>query len=203
MTDLITDAEHREAIRLLVEALGKHDLKVMALGSTALLLRTGRLGTTKDVDIHAFPLEDAERSFDTLEVIARDLGGHQKLSPDGATTTLWIPVRGLMVPVGLIEGGSEFITPEVLRDAIKTATVIAGAYVPSWEHFIAMKAEAHFDRTGEAQRKYLADLTLIRDRLPIGSRLDAKELERVIRLRPSRKHADMLATAFRIFARNL
>lgn len=116
------------------------------------------------------------------------------------TITLNITVRGKSITVELIEGTDECISPEVLSDAVKTAANVGDVLVPSWAHFVAMKAEAHYDRLGQEKQKYLGDLTLVRARLEErGVKLRRKELGRVIRMRHKRKQDDMLATVFRIF----
>ena len=197
-TEPITDAEHKEALHLLATELEKHGFHLMALGSSAVLLKSGALGGTKDVDIHAFHVEDVAKYWDVLDAVATALGGHYKFEKDGASVTMHINVQGRMVPVEFIEGREDFIEPHVLADALKSAKMVDGVYVPSWEHLVAMKTEAFFDRTGVKRQKYLDDLGTMRERIEReGTKLDAGELERVIRLRPERKHQEMLLTAFR------
>jgi hypothetical protein len=196
--DLITDVEHREALRMLSAELAKRGYGMMALGSSAVLLKSGAIGSTKDVDVHPFHIEDVEKYWTVLDEIATALKGHYKFEKDGASVTLQITVRGRMVPVEFIEGREDFIEPHVLADALKSAKVVEGVYVPTWEHLVGMKTEAYFDRTGEKKTKYLADLGVIRERIEAaGEKLGAAELERVIRLRPEKKHQEMLQTAFR------
>lgn len=188
-------------MRLIAAELHKRGFGLMALGSSAVLLKSGAVGSTKDVDVHPFHVEDVEKYWTVVEEVAHALGGHHKFEKDGASITLHIRVRGQMVPVEFIEGREDFIEPEVLADALKSAKVVDGIHVPSWEHLVAMKTEAWYDRTGEKRVKYLADLGRIRERVEAAREsLKAAELERVIKLRPARKHEEMLATAFRELA---
>lgn len=88
----------------------------------------------------------------------------------------------------------------MLEDAKRSAQDVNGILVPSWEHVAVMKAEAWFDRTGEVRNKYREDMVkLAALSAKNGTTLDAAELERLVRLRPARKHDDMLATVFRLF----
>ncbi|MHB8584889.1 MAG: nucleotidyltransferase [Thermoplasmatota archaeon] len=127
----IGDDDHREAVRIVDRELAQRGFRLMALGSTALLLRTGRLGTTKDVDLHPFPVQDFETYLDATQDLARQLGGNAILEKDGASITLNISVRGKMVSVELIEGADEWISPAILADAVKTAENVGNILVPS------------------------------------------------------------------------
>ena len=201
MTDApITDADHREALRALAAHFRPHGLRILALGSSAVLLKSGMAGGTKDIDVHPFPVGDFERYWDAVGAVAQSLGGTVKLEPDGASITMHISTPHGMAPVELIEGREDFIEPHVLKDATETAHDVDGVLVPSWEHIAAMKAEAWFDRTGEARGKYREDMVKLAARFATdGTRLHAAELERLVRLRPARKQAEMLGTLFRVF----
>lgn len=205
MTDVpISDAEHREALRALAAEFAKHGIRIMALGSSAVLLKSGMAGGTKDIDVHPFPVGDFEKYWDAIELVAKNLGGTVKIEPDGASITMHIRIRDRMVPVELIEGREDFIEPHVLDDAKKSAQDVNGILVPSWEHVAVMKAEAWYDRTGETRAKYREDMVKLASRFAEdGTRLDAAELERLVKLRPERKHEEMLSTIFRVLDRVL
>lgn len=199
---LITAEEQREAVALVARELGKRGLKVLALGSVAVLLRTGvTTSSSKDIDLHPFPVEDFIHYHDAIEEAAKALHGHMKLEPDGASITMHVPIRGGDVPVELITGREDFIHPNVLADAVKSAVVREGILVPTWEHLIAMKAEAWFDRTGPEKQKYLLDLSTIRDRTgEERAPLKRRELRRLVEMREARKREEMLRTIERVFA---
>lgn len=188
----VTDEEHRQAVQVLVRELGKGGLSILAVGSTAVLFATGRLGMTKDADVHPFPVEDWLAYHDLLEAVLERLGGTLQLETDGASMTAHIPVRGRNVPVELIEGREDFIQPEVLADAVASSRVIDGVHVPTWEHIVTMKAEAWFDRTGSKKDKFLEDLGELRDRIQDrGASLSRSEVRRLVGMRPERKHDAM------------
>lgn len=136
---------------------------------------------------------------DAIEAATKALKGTMKQEPDGASITLHVPVRGRDVPIELITGG-EFITPEVLADAVKTATPREGLFIPSWEHLATMKAEAWFDRTGPEKAKYLLDLANLRDLMAQeAAPLSRREVRRLVRMREDRKRREMLLTIERVF----
>lgn len=204
MDALVTPEEQREATRLVAGELAKHGLEVLVLGSVAVLLRVGgavRTSSTKDVDMHAFPVGDVVQYWDILEASAKNLHGSMRMGTDGAAFVLHVPVQGRDVPVEIIEGNEDFIPPMVLVDAVETAIRIDGVWVPTWEHIAVMKAEAWFDRTGDMKRKYLEDLATLAGHLrPGAERLNRSELKRLVAMREERKRQDMLLTLERVFA---
>lgn len=200
MAEAITDDEHREALGILSKEFADRGLRMLALGSSAVLLKAGIAGGTKDIDIHLFPIGDVLEYTDVIEEIAKGLGGHSAWKPDGAVFVMHIRVRGSMIPVEIIEGGADFIELHVFEDMRKSAKEVNGVLVPSWEHIVGMKAEAWWDRTGSRREEYREDLVAIAQGVEQGGeKLDATELERVIRLRQDKKHDGMLELVFRTF----
>lgn len=196
-----TAREQIEALYRLAEELQEDDVGVLALGSAAVILKTGqRSTTTKDLDLHVFPVEDILALHDTIEQAIDRLGGTMAWEPDGATITAHVPVGGREISVEIVFGRDQFIHPEVLEDAVETAEEREGVLVPSWEHIVAMKAEAWFDRTGRQQDKYLADLRSIREWMDEqDGGLSESEVRRLVELRPERKRREMMLTVGRVF----
>lgn len=193
--------EQIEALHDLADELRKGDVGVLVLGSAAVVARTGqRSTTTKDLDLHAFPVDDVLELQSVLEDAIGRLGGSMRWEPDGASITAHVPVGGREIPVEIVLGRDEFIPPEVLEDAVDTAEEQDGVLVPSWEHLVTMKAEAWFDRTGRRRDKYLEDLRTIRDWMDEQDEgLSEGEVRRLVGLRPERKRREILLTIGRIF----
>lgn len=193
--------EQVEALDSLATELRKTGIGVLALGSAAVILRTGqRSTTTKDLDLHVFPVDDILELEDKLDDALERLGGTMQWEPDGATITAHVPTGGREIPVEIVLGRDEFISPEVLADAVETAEDRDGVLVPSWEHIVTMKAEAWFDRTGTQRNKYLADLRSIREGMDEQDEdLREDEIHRLIAFRPERKRREMALTIGRIF----
>ena len=193
--------EQLQALGTIAEELRETDLDVLAPGSAAVVLRTGQRSiVTKDLDVHPFPSDDVLDLWDGIEEAIQRLGGSVEWEPDGATITAHVPMAGRDLPVEFVLGRENFIEPEVLEDAMETAEKRERVLVPSWEHIVVMKAEAWFDRTGREQETYLRDLTDIRDWMEeTGTSLQRGEVERLVELRPERKHREMMLTIGRIF----
>jgi predicted nucleotidyltransferase len=195
--EVFTPDEMRMAARKVAEAIRPLGLRTMVLGRLAILLLFDVGGTSKDVDLHPFPIDEVEleQVFDRLQETVEAEGGHLRLEPDGKSMTLFTVVDDRTVPVELIFGGEDWISPEVLADAVRTGSERGGLYVPSSEHLFTMKAEAAIDRrVGDVALKSRADMVQIsfeaqRTRRP----LDPVEVRRLVRMRPGRKRARMLA----------
>lgn len=199
-----TAEEQLAALERIAHELEGSDLGILALGSAAVVMRTGQRGTTtKDLDLHAYPVDDILAFEDGLRDAIERLDGRMSWEPDGASITAHVPHGAREIPVEFILGREDFIEPEVLEDAVETAETAEeheGILVPSWEHIVTMKAEAWFDRTGQEQRKYLSDLADIRDWMAEQDLdLDQAEARRLVGLRPERKRRDMLLTIGRVF----
>lgn len=199
---MVTPDEQLQVLRALADRLRAHGRRVLALGSAAVVLRTGQVdATTKDLDVFAYPVDDVVEFEEAIREAVEKLDGSARWEPDGASITLRVPVNGQDVPVEVILGREDFIQQEVLEDAVDGAGEAEDVLVPSWEHVVAMKAEAWFDRVGEEQRKYLLDLARIADSLDgHDERLDREEIQRIVELRPERKRTEMLRTIERVFA---
>lgn len=193
--------EQVEALNEIADELRRGDLGVLALGSAAVVLRTGqRSTTTKDLDLHVFPVDDVLELEETIQEAIARLGGTMQWEPDGASITAHVPVNGREIPVEIVLGRDEFIQPGVLEDAVEGAEDLQGVLVPSWEHIVTTKAEAWFDRAGRRQEKYLADLRTIREWMDDEDEsLSSDEVRRLVELRPERKHRDMMLTIGRVF----
>ncbi len=200
-----TAEEQLQALQRIAAKLRGRGLEVLALGSAAVALRTGQRGSvTKDLDLHAFPVKDILAFQDAIEGAVEALDGHMQWEADGSSITAHVPIGGREIPVEFVLGREDFIEPEVLEDAVGDAEKREGLLVPSWEHIVAMKAEAWFDRTGQEKRKYLEDLRSIGDWMAEhGQGIRRVEVRRVVEMRPDRKHREMLLTIERIFARVL
>ena len=83
----------------------------------------------------------------------------------------------------------------------KTSSIVDGIFVPTWEHLILMKAEAYVDRRAdETKRKYLDDLVELHSELrSTGKTIGEEEMDRIIRLRPSRKRTELRKLVIAIF----
>ena len=79
-----------------------------------------------------------------LESIVKEEGGHVRWEPDGRSMTVAYPLADRLIPVEIVLGGEDWISPEVLEDAIGTGTYIDHVLVPSPEHLLVMKAEAYW-----------------------------------------------------------
>lgn len=202
MTDAlpVTDDEHRKAVFALVEEFGRFGLRLLALGSTALLFKLGSVGHTKDADLHPFPVEDSLQYLDAVDAVCSSLDARYRIEPDGSSITLHVPIDGRDVPVELIEGREDFVQPEVLADAVATGSPREGVVVPTWEHVVTMKAEAWYDRPGRMKQKFLEDLLELRDRLKQESViLSLAEVHRLVAMRTARKRVAMEVELGRIF----
>lgn len=190
-----------KALEKIADEVREEGRDVLALGSAAVVLRTGhRSTTTKDLDVHAFPVDDIVALEEDLRDAIERLGGTMQWEPDGATITAHIPVGGWEIPVEFVFGRENFIEPEVLADAVDVAEERDGVLVPSWEHIVTMKGEAWFDRTGRKREKYLQDLRTIREWMDEeGGSLSRDEVRRLVELRPQRKRREMLLTIGRVF----
>ncbi|MBI4394341.1 MAG: nucleotidyltransferase [Euryarchaeota archaeon] len=201
---LVSDDEQREVLRLLAREFHTDGLHLLVLGSTARLFKTGHHGATKDMDLHPFPVGDVENYLAVIERVAAALHGHYRIEPDGASISLYVPTPNGDVPVELIEGREDFISPEVLKDAVMTAGKADDIYVPSWEHLVAMKAEAMFDRVGAQKARFSEDLLQMAKTLSAsGEMLGRGEVNRIVALRPERKRDAMRLALERIFALNM
>ncbi len=167
---------------------------VLVLGRVAMAFLFDLGGSSKDVDVHPFPLEDKDlvRMADLIE---RELGprGRLRWEPDGRSLTVIVPIGDRDVPVELVLGGEDWIGEDVLVDAVRTGVRREGVVVPTPEHLFVMKAEAAVDRrTGYEASKFRQDMVQIaRAVRSKDASLDMEEIERLIRMRPARKHASL------------
>ncbi len=193
---------HRRFLLELSEVFEEHGLKVLVLGSSATLMLLGKARRmTKDIDIHTFPIVFPDH-IDLLQMVAKMFNGNIILHPDGATIQMNTIFEGKTVTVEIIEGGGDhFLLPEVLQDIVATAKIDEGIYVPTWEHLIIMKAEAHIDRrASELKKKYLDDLVELHSELvALQKSISEKELDRIIELRSLRKQAELRRLVIAIF----
>lgn len=188
----LSAADQEEAVRWLSRAVASGGFRLLLLGSTALVLGWNLEKTSKDVDVHPFPVGKRwEAFFDGLSTALGRAGGHLRIEPDGASMTAFVPTKAGLVPVELIEGREDFISPEVLADAARHARRVGAYLVPSAEHLLVMKAEAYFDRSGAARAKFAADvLEVVAACFPSGV-VDEREVARLLQMRPARKRAAM------------
>lgn len=191
----VSPAQQVEAARgvaLILDPLGFH---LMALGNLAFLLLGGRPRASKDVDVHVFPVRNDKEYgalVDGLEAGLRKTGGHFRIEQDGASITAHVPVGDALVMVELIEGRPEWIAPEVLLDAVRTARrTPQGILVPTAEHLLVMKAEAYADRQGPRKAEFLQDLASIVEAFFPGGQIDDEEVERLVAMRRSGKREAM------------
>jgi hypothetical protein len=146
--------------------------------------------------VHPFPLggRDLVRMS---ELVERGLGPGARVrwEPDGRSLTVMVPVGDREVPVELVLGGEDWIGESVLEDAVRTGEHRGGLVIPTPEHLFVMKAEAAVDRRdGRVSGKFRQDMVQIagaaRD---AGRGLDLDEIDRLVRMRPRRKRAALLA----------
>jgi len=196
MRELFDVSEQRAVTREVRDIVRPLGLKIMVLGRVALFYRYGFGGSSKDIDLHPYPLRTVE-----LEVLNDELaralaarGGRMEWMPDGRVLVLHVPFEDRMAPVEVIFGGEDFIDERVLEDAIATGEEVDGVLVPSDEHLFVMKAEAYVDRRdGAAADKNLEDMIRIVEALDRrGARLGEKEVLRLIDMRPERKRRPMV-----------
>lgn len=188
----LSAVDQEEALRWLSEVLGRAGFRLLALGSTALVVGWGVEKTSKDVDVHAFPVGRRwEALFDALTAALDLASGHVRIEPDGASMTAFVPTRSGPVPVEIIEGREDFISPRVLADATRSARQVGAVFVPSAEHLLVMKAEAYADRTGPARAKFAADLLEVAEACFRTTAVNEPEVGRLVQLRPARKRDTM------------
>ncbi len=199
---MIDPGYHGRFLRELSRVFRDRGLKVLVLGSSASLMLLGKARRmTKDIDIHTFPVVFPEH-IDLLKEVAGMFDCNIILHPDGAAILMNATFEGKVVTVEIIEGGGDhFILPEVLEDMEKTSSIVDGIFVPTWEHLILMKAEAYVDRRAdETKRKYLDDLVELHSELrSTGKTIGEEELDRIIRLRSSRKRTELRKLVIAIF----
>lgn len=193
---IFSSDEQRMAVEGVAIALQPLDINVMVLGRVAMLYLFDMGRASKDVDIHPFPMgsRDIVKMQDLLEAIVVENGGHVRWEPDGRSLTVAYPLADRLIPVEIVLGGEDWISPEVLEDAIGTGTYKGHVLVPSPEHLLVMKAEAYYDRMAEpGHERFKDDMVQIvegTERKEIG--LDPSEVQRLVLMRPSRKHAIMM-----------
>lgn len=150
---------------------------------------------TKDIDVHPFPIELYEDFYEKLEELSEELNGSFNIEIDGSTITFFAEIEDEKYTIELIDaGGPHFLTKIVLKDMVDKADEIDGLYVPSGEHLVVAKAEAYIDRNkGDPNKeKFFDDLSDMREKMAErGLELDYDEIDRVICLRPERKHDDL------------
>lgn len=168
----------------------------MVLGRVALLYLFGEGRGSKDVDLHPYPMRsrDLMALYDRLEAVVDVNGGRVRWEPDGRSMTLHYPIGDRLIPVELVLGGEDWISPEVLEDAIGTGTLSGRVLVPSPEHLLVMKAEAYYDRMADSHdNRFKDDMVQIVDGATrAGMTLDPQEIHRLILMRPPRKHPVMM-----------
>ena len=109
--DQFTVEERRAIAGIVSELVQPLELKIMVLGRVALFYRYGVGGSSKDVDLHPYPLV----KVDLLEVhdeLARALasrGGHLEWMADGRGLIVYMPFEERTAPVELIFGGEDWI----------------------------------------------------------------------------------------------
>jgi len=185
-------ADQEEAISWLSRAVASGGFRLLLLGSTALVLGWALQKTSKDVDVHPFPVGQRwEAFFDRLSSALEREGGHLRIEPDGASMTAFVPTRAGLVPVEVIEGREDFISPAVLADAVRSARQVGEFLVPSAEHLLVMKAEAYSDRTGPARAKFGADILEVVATCFGAGAVNEHEVNRLLNLRPVRKREAM------------
>jgi hypothetical protein len=195
MVDQFTVDEQRAIARIVSELVQPLGLKIMVLGRVALFYRYGLGGSSKEVDLHPYPLVDTDllEVNDELAGALSSRGGHLEWMPDGRGLIVYIQFEERTAPVALIFGGEDWIDEHVLEDAIRTGEEMDGVLVPTDEHLFVMKAEAYVDRRDQTVAdKYLTDMIQIVEALEKGgSRLDPDEVTRLVMMRPVRKHEKM------------
>ncbi len=191
MVDQFTVEEQRAIARIVSELVQPLELKIMVRGRVALFYRYGFGGSSKDVDLHPYPLfkVDILEVNDELTKALASRGGHLEWMADGRGLIVYLPYEERTAPVELIFGGEDWID----EDAIRTGEEMDGVLVPTDEHLFVMKAEAYVDRRDRAVAdKYLTDMIQIVEALEeMGSGLDLDEVTRLVSMRPVRKHEEM------------
>ena len=193
---IFSSDEQRMAVEGVALALLPLDINVMVLGRVAMLYLFDMGRASKDVDIHPFPMgsRDIVEMQERLDSIVREKGGHVRWEPDGRSMTVAYPMDDRFIPVEIILGGEDWISPEVLEDAIGTGTYMGHVLVPSPEHLLVMKAEAYFDRMTEpGHERFRDDMVQIVEGIERNRKsLYPAEIQRLVLMRPSRKHAIMM-----------
>ncbi len=193
---IFSSDEQRMAVEGVALALLPLDINVMVLGRVAMLYLFDMGRASKDVDIHPFPMgsRDIVEVQERLDSIVREKGGHVRWEPDGRSMTVAYPMDDRLIPVEIILGGEDWISPEVLEDAIGTGTYMGHVLVPSPEHLLVMKAEAYFDRMAEpGHERFRDDMVQIVEGIERNRKsLFPAEIQRLVLMRPSRKHAIMM-----------
>ena len=188
--------EQRMAVEGLAEALGPMGIKLMVLGRVAMLYLFDMGRASKDVDVHPFPMasSDIVEVQERLEAVVEKEGGHVRWEPDGRSMTVAYPLADRLVPVELVLGGEDWISLDVLEDAIRTGTDLGRVLVPSPEHLLVMKAEAFYDRMAEpGHERFRDDMVQVAEGTErIGGALDPDEVRRLVLMRHSRKQAIMM-----------
>ena len=151
---------------------------------------------SKDVDVHPFPMasHDIVEVQERLEAAVVKEGGHARWEPDGRSMTVAYPLADRLIPIELVLGGEDWISPEVLEDAIRTGTDVGRVLVPSPEHLLVMKAEAFYDRMAEPGHERFRDdmVQVVEGAERVGRALDPAEVRRLVLMRPSRKQTIMM-----------
>ena len=193
---IFSSDEQRMAVEGVALALLPLDINVMVLGRVAMLYLFDMGRASKDVDIHPFPMgsRDIVEMQERLDSIVREKGGHVRWEPDGRSMTVAYPLDDRLIPVEIILGGEDWISPEVLEDAIGTGTYMDHVLVPSPEHLLVMKAEAYFDRMAEpGHERFRDDMVQIVEGIERNRKsLFPAEIQRLVLMRPSRKHGIMM-----------
>jgi hypothetical protein len=168
----------------------------MVLGRVALLYLFGEGRGSKDVDLHPYPMgsRDLMAMHDQLEAVVSGEGGRVRWEPDGRSMTLYYPIDDRLIPVEFVLGGEDWISPEVLEDAVGTGTLSGLVLVPSPEHLLVMKAEAYYDRMAESTDNRFKDdmVQIVSGASRAGIAMDPLEVHRLILMRPPRKHHVMM-----------
>ncbi|MBS3782183.1 MAG: nucleotidyltransferase [Candidatus Thermoplasmatota archaeon] len=200
---MIGEEEQKRILAELSEIFSEEDLNILVLGSIAVHYRLGPVGKTKDIDVRPFPIDDDsfEEYWDKLEAIKERIDGSLNIEIGGSTATLIASLEGKEVTIEVIDaGGEKFLTREVIDDMIDRSEEIEGVYVPSVEHIVVTKAEAHLDRTEKdpSKEKFRQDLVNIRKLLKKKElELASEEIERIVDLRVERKRDQLLTVVKR------
>ena len=193
---LFSSDEQRMAVEGVADALRPLDIRVMVLGRVAMLYLFGMGRASKDVDVHPFPMasRDIVEVQERLEAVVKGGGGHVRWEPDGRSMTVAYPLADRLIPVEIVLGGEDWVTPEVLEDAIATGEYIGQVLVPSPEHLLVMKAEAYYDRVAEpGHERFKDDMVQVVEGVERSGRtLDPVEVRRLVLMRPSRKRGIMM-----------
>lgn len=190
---MIGKKEHREVVERLAEKFEEHGLNLLLLGSSSVLYRYGDVRRTKDIDVHPFPIDPYEEFYEKLEDLSEELDGTFNIEIDGSTITFFAEIDEKRYTIELIDaGGPHFLTNKVLEDMIDKADKIEGLYVPSDEHLVVAKAEAYIDRSENDpnKEKFFDDLNDLREKM-VEKDIEHEEIDRVIGLRPERKHEEL------------